>query len=176
MGNSGGNLQEYWDVINADPSLAGAAIWEWVDQGLARKKDGSPLKYGDNPASLQLQDDEYWAYGGDFGDQPNDGNFCIKGLIGSDRIPYPHYYEVQKVYQPVDFQLIDGTLSKVKVINRYDFTSLRNVDLVYEYLSNGKSVQTGTIDGSSILSGKSAEISIPQLKTVFPNSKIFLNF
>jgi len=176
MGNSGGNLTDYWEVIYADPSLAGAAIWEWVDQGLARKKDDSPLKYGENPASLQLQDDEYWAYGGDFGDQPNDGNFCIKGLIGSDRIPYPHYYEVQNVYQPVDFQLIDTTLPKVKVINRYDFTSLAELVLVYEYLSNGKSIQTGTIDGSSILPGQSGEISIPQLKAnPISNSEICLN-
>ncbi|MCX6269615.1 MAG: DUF4981 domain-containing protein [Bacteroidetes bacterium] len=176
MGNSGGNLQEYWDVMNADPSLAGAAIWEWVDQGLARKKDGSPLKYGDNPASLQLQDDEYWAYGGDFGDQPNDGNFCIKGLVGSDRVPYPHYYEVQKVYQPVEFQLVDASLPKVKVINRYDFTSLGQLDLVYEYLSNGKSFQTGIVDGSSILPGQTGEIRIPVLKSTDPlNPEICLN-
>jgi len=175
MGNSGGNLKEYWDVIHADPSLAGAAIWEWVDQGIVRKKNGSPLKYGDNPASLQLKDDEYWAYGGDFGDQPNDGNFCIKGLIGSDRIPYPHYYEVQKVYQPIDFILVDAIQPKVKVINRYDFTSLDQVDLVYEYLSNGKSVQTGILDGSSILPGQSAEIRIPPFKTELSNSEICLN-
>ncbi len=176
MGNSGGNLQEYWDVIYADPSLTGAAIWEWVDQGLARKKDGSPLKYGENPASLQLQDDEYWAYGGDFGDQPNDGNFCIKGLVGSDRVPHPHYYEVQKVYQPVDFKLVDTKLPEVKVINRYDFTSLKQVDLVYEYRSNGKPVQTGILDGSSILPGESAEIRIPALQaTDNSNSEICLN-
>ena len=176
MGNSGGNLQEYWDVINADPSLTGAAIWEWVDQGLARKKDGSPLKYGENPSSLHLQDDEYWAYGGDFNDNPNDGNFCIKGLVGSDRVPYPHYYEVQKVYQPVDFKLADTTLVRVKIINRYDFTSLDQVDLVYEYQSNGKPIQTGTIDGRSVLPGHSAEISIPVLKTMNnSNSEICLN-
>lgn len=176
MGNSGGNLTEYWDVIYADPSLAGAAIWEWVDQGLARKKDGSPLKYVENPACLQLQDDEYWAYGGDFGDQPNDGNFCIKGLVGSDRVPYPHYYEVQKVYQPIDFKIVDTKLPKVKVINRFDFTSLRQVDLVYEYRLNGKPIQTGTFDGSSILPGQSAEIRIPALKaTNNSNSEICLN-
>lgn len=176
MGNSGGNLTDYWEVIHADPSLAGAAIWEWVDQGLARKKDGSPLKYDENPANLQLKDDEYWAYGGDFGDQPNDGNFCIKGLVASDRVPYPHYYEVQKVYQPVNFQLIEATLPKVKVINRYDFTSLDQVDLIYEYLSNGESVQTGMLGYSSILPGQSGEISIPHLKANhISNSEICLN-
>jgi len=176
MGNSGGNLQEYWDVIYADPSLAGAAIWEWVDQGLARKKDGSPLKYGENPASLQLKDDEYWAYGGDFGDQPNNGNFCIKGLVASDRVPYPHYYEVQKVYQPVVFELNDATIPTVRVINRYDFLPLSHIDLVYEYLSNGKSIQTGIVDGNAILPGQSAEINIPALKATDPsNPQICLN-
>ncbi|HLP18059.1 MAG TPA: glycoside hydrolase family 2 TIM barrel-domain containing protein, partial [Bacteroidota bacterium] len=101
MGNSGGNLQEYWDVIYADSSLTGAAIWEWVDQGLAKKKDGSRLTLSEHPDDYTLRDDEFWAYGGDFGDRPNDGNFSIKGLIASDRKPHPHYYEVQKVYQPV---------------------------------------------------------------------------
>ena len=194
MGNSGGNLQEYWDVIYADPSLAGAAIWEWVDQGLAtlgkfNTNDKTfpkfaPLKYGENPASLQLKDDEYWAYGGDFGDQPNNGNFCIKGLVGSDRVPWPHYYEVQKVYQPVVFELWESFIDsiklsqsfKVKVINRYDFLSLSSVDLVYEYLLNGKSIQTGILDGSAILPGQSAEISIPALKATDPsNPQICLN-
>ena len=100
MGNSCGNLQEYWDVIYADSSICGAAIWDWVDQGL--EKDG------------------YYAYGGDFGDKPNDGPFCINGLIGPDRKPHPHYYEVQYVYQPLQFvRDADGT---IRVINRDYFT------------------------------------------------------
>ena len=100
MGNSCGNLQEYWDVIYADSSICGAAIWDWVDQGL--EKDG------------------YYAYGGDFGDKPNDGPFCINGLIGLDRKPHPHYYEVQYVYQPLQFvRDADGT---IRVINRDYFT------------------------------------------------------
>ena len=80
MGNSCGNLQEYWDVIYSDSSIVGAAIWDWVDQGLL-KKDG---------------DVRYWAYGGDFGDKPNMNAFCINGLLAPDRTPHPHYYEVQQ--------------------------------------------------------------------------------
>ena len=100
MGNSCGNLQDYWDVIYADSSICGAAIWDWVDQGL--EKDG------------------YYAYGGDFGDKPNDGPFCINGLIGPDRQPHPHYYEVQYVYQPLQFvRDADGT---IRLINRDCFT------------------------------------------------------
>ena len=99
MGNSGGNLQEDWYVIYADSSIVGAAIWDWVDQGLL--KDG------------------YYAYGGDFGDKPNLDAFCINGLITPDRKPHPHYYEVQYVYQPLKFEWHDDTYS---VINRDYFT------------------------------------------------------
>ena len=108
MGNSMGNLQEYWDVIYADRSIAGAAIWDWVDQGIL--KDG------------------YWAYGGDFGDKPNDGPFCINGLLAPDRTPHPHYYEVQYVYQPVSFRMdADG---KVQTVNRVFFTSPDEYEMV----------------------------------------------
>ena len=106
MGNSCGNLQEYWDVIYADSSIVGAAIWDWVDQGLL--KDG------------------YYAYGGDFGDKPNLDAFCINGLITPDRKPHPHYYEVQYVYQPLKFEWHDGTYS---VINRDYFTNPDEYDI-----------------------------------------------
>ncbi len=91
MGNSMGNMKEYMDVIYGDSSICGAAIWDFVDQGIA--KDG------------------YWAYGGDFGDKPNDGNFCINGLVGPDRTPHPHYYDVQYAYQPIRFEW-DGKMVK----------------------------------------------------------------
>ncbi len=109
MGNSMGNMKEYWDVIYADSSIAGAAIWDWVDQGLAKPKDGSKMRLS---SSLELMDDEFWAYGGDFGDKPNDGNFCINGLVAPDRKPHPHYYVVKHVYQPIHFSMIDGKIIK----------------------------------------------------------------
>jgi beta-galactosidase len=160
MGNSGGNLQEYWDVIYADSSLTGAAIWEWVDQGLAKKKDGSPLQLTEHPDDYSLRDDEFWAYGGDFGDKPNDGNFCIKGLISSDRKPNPHYYEVQKVYQPVVFKLLNDKEIKLEVTNHYDFISLQNIDFEYEYTLNGKSLQKGKFQCEN-LPGKVSVINLP---------------
>ena len=95
MGNSMGNLKEYWDVIYADSTICGAAIWDWVDQG--------------------IKTDNYWAYGGDFGDMPNDGPFCINGLIGPDRVPHPHFYEVQYVYQPIHFSYENGEVKKVSM-------------------------------------------------------------
>ncbi len=124
MGNSGGNLTEYWDVMYADPSIAGAAIWDWVDQGIAKPIDGSPLAYKGN--GLELEDEEFWAYGGDFGDMPNDGNFVINGLLAPDRTPHPHYYEVKHIYQPLHFEKIDNT--HVRVINMNWFTSLDEYD------------------------------------------------
>ena len=120
MGNSMGNFQEYWDVIYADSSICGAAIWDWVDQGLL--KDG------------------FYAYGGDFGDKPNDGAFCINGLVAPDRMPHPHYYEVQHVYQPLQFvREFDGRIS---IINHDCFTDPSEYDITYD---------TITIDGERLL-------------------------
>jgi beta-galactosidase len=164
MGNSGGNMQEYWDVIYADSSLTGAAIWEWVDQALAKNKDGSPLKLNPHPDDYRLSDYEFWAYGGDFGDKPNDGNFCIKGLVSADRKPYPHYFEVQKVYQPITFQLLNDREITIKIINRFDFLSLQNFDFEYEYTLNGKSLQKGRFQCNDILPGSSSEKIIPELQ------------
>ncbi len=164
MGNSGGNMQEYWDVIYADSSLTGAAIWEWVDQGLAKNKDGSPLKLNPHPDDYRLNDNEFWAYGGDFGDKPNDGNFSIKGLVSADRKPYPHYFEVQKVYQPITFQLLNDKKITIKITNRFDFLSLQNFDFEYEYTLNGKSLQKGKFQCNDILPGSSFEKVIPELQ------------
>ena len=123
MGNSMGNFQEYWDVIYADSSIAGAAVWDWVDQGIAKPIDGSSLRPS---PSLKLQKDEFWAYGGDFGDKPNDGNFCINGLIDPDRVPHPHFYEVQYVYQPLSF-VREG--NGFRTINHDLFTPLSDYDI-----------------------------------------------
>ena len=114
MGNSVGNLQEYWDVIYDEPGICGAAIWDWVDQGLW--KDG------------------YYAYGGDFGDNPNDGPFCLNGLIAPDRTPHPHYYEVQYVYQPLKFIRVAG---RIRVINRDSFTDPGEYDIVCDTVRCG---------------------------------------
>ena len=121
MGNSCGNLQEYWDVIYADSSIVGAAIWDWVDQGLYPMDNGK-LKMDNYP----------FLYGGDFGDKPNDGPFCINGLIAPDRKPHPHYYEVQYVYQPLQFERkADGT---IRIINRDYFTDPSEYEITYDTL------------------------------------------
>ena len=153
MGNSLGNLQEYWDVITADLSIMGAAIWDWVDQGIAAPIDGSPLSYDGSVTSLGLRPGEYWAYGGDFGDKPNDGAFCINGLIAPDRTPHPHYYQAKKVYQYIGFKLTGDRT--VALENRYDFTGLDAFNYGYEWLSDGTGVSSGTavLDGSTLTVG-----------------------
>ena len=124
MGNSCGNLQEYWDIIYADRSICGAAIWDWVDQGLS-------VRLRDRDAAQ-----DYFLYGGDFGDMPNDGRFCINGLVGPDRTPHPHYYEVQYVYQPLKFVLEDD--GSVRIINRNWFTDIDEYEYVTEFVLEGK--------------------------------------
>ena len=120
MGNSCGNLKEYWDVIYADSSICGAAIWDWVDQGLKLTPGETEFKYG-----------------GDFGDQPNDGPFCINGLIAPDRKPHPHYYEMQYVYQPLQF-VQEG--DSIRIINRDYFTSIDEYEYYLETYYNGELV------------------------------------
>ena len=153
MGNSMGNFQEYWDVIYADSSLLGGAIWDWADQGLVRRKDGSAPSYDRVPKyGLKLADDEYWAYGGDFGDQPNDGSFNINGLIAPDREPHPHYYEVQRVYQNILFSIADSARNIIRLTNHYDFTPLTAFDYTYEWMVDGVKVASGEValDGQTI--------------------------
>ncbi len=176
MGNSVGNLNEYWDIIYADSSIVGAAIWDWVDQSIAKKTDGSPVCYGKQPADLSLKDDEFWAYGGDFGDLPNDGAFCINGLIGPDRIPHPHYYQVQKTYQYIDFTLENTFPLKLKVNNQYDFTSTDKFDLVYEFLVNGKVTATGLLKCPPVSPGQSGEVLVELPKAYDHwNGEVILN-
>ena len=133
MGNSVGNLEEYWDVIYADSSICGAAIWDWVDQGIAN--DHSP--WGNRQ----------FAYGGDFGDMPNDGPLCINGLVGPGRQPHPHYYEVQYVYQPIDFYLMesDGKPDgSIMTWNRDCFTTPDEYDIDRDTISYGSETLLNT--------------------------------
>ena len=127
MGNSMGNFQEYWDVIYADSSIAGAAVWDWVDQGLYKKENGKT----------------FFAYGGDYGDKPNDGPFNINGLIAPDRKPHPHYYEVQHVYQPLTFVREGDT---IRIINHDQFTALNEYDYYYVLSRNGEIAGGGLLD------------------------------
>ncbi len=140
MGNSMGHLKEYWDAIYADESIAGAAIWDWVDQGIAKPIDGSPLRPS---ASISRSEDEFWAYGGDFGDMPNDENFCINGLVGPDRVPNPHLTEVKHVYAPIWFERTDDG---IHLVNHDSFTPLSAYVYSYELLAGGEVIAEGRLE------------------------------
>lgn len=112
MGNSVGNLQDYWDLIYRYDQLQGGFIWDWVDQTFAARDE---------------QGNDIWAYGGDMGfvGVVNDSNFCANGLLAADRTPHPHLYEVKRVLQPIHFEPLPFTVSDICVTNRHDFLTLR---------------------------------------------------
>jgi beta-galactosidase/beta-glucuronidase len=106
MGNSNGNLKEYWDAIETYHGLQGGFIWDWVDQGIKK---------------VDEKGREYWAYGGDFGDEPNDKNFCINGLIWPDRTPHPAMYEFKKLVQPLAVTALNLNQGSFKLTSKQDF-------------------------------------------------------
>ena len=146
QGNSLGDLIDYWELIYKHDMLIGGFIWDWVDQALW--KDPS------NPSAGYL-------YGGDFGDFPNDKNGCIDGLISADRIPHPHYYEMQKVYQPVAFRLIDSQPLTIDVTNRLLTTDLNKYDFKYQIQENGKITSEGILPEISVSPCYSLKITLP---------------
>jgi len=123
MGNAVGNLQDYWNEIYFNPRMLGGFIWEWCDQGLHKTAaDGKT----------------FTAHGGDFGDVPNHGGFCIKGLVNAGREIFPKYWEVKKVYQPVAFDAVDLRPAKVaiKVTNRNSFLNLSEYEARFTIIDN----------------------------------------
>ena len=171
MGNSLGNLQEYWDIIEKRDDIAGAAVWEWNDHGIAKKIDGSPMKYGEDPSGdLRLHEDEFWAYGGDFGDAPNYGAFVMDGLIRADRVPNPHYYQLPYIYQNIAFRMSGKEDGKYRIAlqNKHFFTGLDEFDYIYEWMYDGAKVVAGT----AVLNGN--ELIVPALS--LPSDKeVILN-
>lgn len=164
MGNSTGNLQDYWDVIEKYPRLQGGFIWDWVDQGLLKKD-----KFGHT----------FWAYGGDFGpeDIPSDGNFCMNGVVSPTRKPHPGLYEVNKVYQYVNFDWDKENEYSVLIKNKYHFTNLDEYYLTYEIKGNGLVIESGEIDDISALPGEYTLVSFPSIRDInpTPNTKYFLH-
>lgn len=163
MGNSTGNLQDYWDVIEKYPKLQGGFIWDWVDQGMQKTDDTG---------------EKFWAYGGDFGELgvPSDGNFCCNGLTWPDRTAKPGLSEVKRVYQYVGFEPVDLKNGLVKITNKYDFTNLSEFNFDWEVISDGNVLQSGKIPLSDFKPKSSANYMIPIEKIVpAPGTEYFLN-
>ncbi len=149
MGNSLGNFQEYWDLIHAYPNLIGGFIWDWIDQGLlTQDKKGK----------------EFFAYGGDFGDKPNSNNFCMNGIITSDRKPKPQTYEAKYVMQPIWFTAADLEKGLINVKNRFGFNNLNEFDIFWTLKEDGKEIQSGKLNTLDLQSGDSVSIKIPMKK------------
>ncbi|WP_019028895.1 glycoside hydrolase family 2 TIM barrel-domain containing protein [Colwellia piezophila] len=164
MGNSLGNFQEHWDKIYAHDNYVGGAIWDWVDQGLARLKNTAMVSYGKDPTKLSLNPKrEVWSYGGDFGDSPTDAEFLLNGIVSSDRKPFPSYYEAKKVHQNVWFEQTSDPLI-IKVSNRFDFTDLNVYDYVWQVKSQEKGQSKVIAKGKltfSLAPGKSTLVKVP---------------
>jgi beta-galactosidase len=163
MGNSTGNFQDYWNVIEKYPKLQGGFIWDWVDQGF--------LKINENG-------EKYWAYGGDYGElgTPSDGNFNINGLVWPDRTPHPGLFEVNKVYQYVGFEPVDLRTGMIKIKNKYDFTNLSEFNFDWEVVSDGKVVQSGKVPFPDFRPKAEIAFQLP-LKKIdpVPGAEYFLN-
>ena len=161
MGNSVGNLKEYWEAIEGYHGLQGGFIWDWIDQGLTKVDENGV---------------EYWAYGGDFGDTINDRNFCINGLVFPDRTPHPSMSEYKKLIQPLSVKAVDLLQGQVEILNKFDFSSLEGLVGTWEIAVDGEVVQSGTLSPLKTLPEKGTLVTIPfAAPDLYPGAEAFLN-
>ncbi len=189
MGNSMGNQREYYNLYEKYPALCGEFVWDWKDQGLKVSANGSPLTFNipgrsgltDNVSTLNIQNGEYWAYGGDFGDNPNDGNFCCNGVVLADNTPTAKSYNMKKIYQPLDFAVKDSTAGTFTLKSKLQQRVLDDLDVTYTLLEDGIEYASGTIDGVSLGIGKTMNVTIPEAKQAVtapnnPQAEYFIRF
>jgi beta-galactosidase/beta-glucuronidase len=162
MGNSTGNLKEYWQAIREHPRLQGGFIWDWMDQGLRQR----------TPEGV-----EWFAYGGDFGDEPNDGNFCLNGLVGPDRTPHPALLEYKKILQPVWVEEEDLQSFRVRVTNRYMFSDLGHLRPICRLMADDRMLQERTLILPDLAPGESATAIVPvSPPRLTPGTEYWLSF
>jgi beta-galactosidase len=161
MGNSVGNLQDYWDLIEKYDALQGGFIWDWVDQGLR-------VVSGEGEA--------YWAYGGDFGpeDVPSDGNFCINGIVNPDRGVKPTLLEVQKVYQSIGFRASDLEKGTLLITNKYAFMNLDRFRFLWRIRSSGETLEEGMLEGLKAGPGEEVPVKLDYSIGPEPGHEYFL--
>jgi beta-galactosidase/evolved beta-galactosidase subunit alpha len=161
MGNGPGGLFEYIEAYYRYPRLQGGFVWEWIDHGIRRHtKDGR----------------EYFVYGGDFGDMPNNGNFVCDGLVFPDRKPSPGLIEYKKVIEPVKVEVPDFSKRVFKITNRYDFLSLDHLDILWSLEADGKTLQKGTLPTPYVDPGETTRLEIPYTSPISsPGTEYFLN-
>ncbi|MDP2338463.1 MAG: glycoside hydrolase family 2 TIM barrel-domain containing protein [Bacteroidota bacterium] len=162
MGNSVGNLQDYWDIIEKYPVLQGGFIWDWVDQGILTKDSAG---------------NKFWAYGGDLGSDTlaTDGNFCLNGIINPDRTIKPSLIEVGKVYQNISFKAVNLNLGEIEITNKYSFTNLSEFAFRWEVVADGKALRSGEITDLDMAPNTSKKIKLDVAVNVKPATEYFLN-
>lgn len=156
MENSLGNFQEYWDVIEAHDNIAGAFIWDFVDQSI----------------HVQTPKGDQWLYGGDFGESQSSYYFCANGVIGGDRQPHPSIYEMRRVYQNVGFALSEGR-GELVVRNKAYFTDLGEYTLSWQLVADGRQVASGGLGRVSV--PPQGERRLPLPVGELPAGEVFLN-
>ncbi len=166
MGNAIGNLTEYWETMENSNSTIGGCIWDWVDQAIYEPNE---IKKG-----------IYKIHTGYDFPGPHQGNFCSNGIIRADRNYTAKLAEVCAVFQDLDFKCVSQPHSanhdiNIRVLNKFSFSSTENIDIRYEYLSDGKTVVSGAVPMKIILPGDSALITVPALKGKTVSSEILLN-
>lgn len=147
MGNACGNLVDYWIAIESTNFFCGGAIWDWVDQAMYNYDPKTGIRY--------------LAYGGDFGDTPNDGQFVMNGIVFADLEPKPQYFEVKKVYQHIGVTAKDISKSQFEVFNKYYYKDLSCYDVEWSLLEDGKRVKSGVVDMPKIAARGKALITVP---------------
>jgi beta-galactosidase len=160
MGNSNGSLSDYFAAFDKYPGLQGGYLWEWHDHGIRQTApDGQT----------------YWAYGGDFGDVPNDANFVTDGIIWPDRTPHPAMYEFKYLAQPLKVEALDLQNGKVRIHNRQYFTSLEWLHGEWELVVEGLPVQKGKLPALKIEAGQSLDVDLGLDGTISSGER-FVNF
>jgi beta-galactosidase len=145
MGNSNGGLADYWKAIETHRGLQGGFIWDWIDQGIE---------------AFTPQGEKYWKYGGDFGDEPSDYDFCLNGLLFPDQTPKPAMTECKQVFAPVKLKPLPGRPYSFIIENRFDFSDLRDIAFHWELRTEDAVCARGTEPLPPIESGASAELTL----------------
>ena len=175
MGNSGGNLSDYWDLIRKYPILQGGFDWDFVDQALHRNivKPMSILPYKMNNEELRKVE---YCYGGDYNKyDPSDNNFNCNGILGPDRQMNPHAYEVAYQYQNIWAKMVNAETGEVSVHNENFFRDLSNYALAWSLEEDGVETQNGTIADLDVPAQQTKNFTIPYDKSKIKGKEVFLN-
>ena len=159
MGNSTGNMKEFWDEFRSTKRVIGGCIWDFKDQGLLK---------------VDSTGEEYYAYGGDFGEIVHDGNFCINGIVASDGRPKSAMYECKRVYQPVETEMADRAKGLIKITNRHASKSLQDYKLTLLVREDGKVITQRQLPSLSLAAGKDTLISIQKYLPKMKGSSEYL--